>query len=593
MNVFATWLLLLCQFIFSGTNANPIQISTTLGDIVGIEESGYGVFKGIPYTEETMDGNNRFKPSTVRTSSFANGNGTPLNATDYGFNCVQIPEAAPQSEDCLFLNIWTPKLNNSYPHSLPVLLFIHGGSFKTGSGSSSLITGSTFLRNKNIVYVTINYRLAGLGFLALSDLWIETNMTTTGGSNGILDAIIAIKFVKQYISDFGGNPSQITIFGVSAGARSVNMILLSPLAKDLINNAMIESGSLAQIGLGSKSMNDALKFTENVLNSENIENNITLLRSLDADIVYALSWHTPLENGLIVKGEIGIPSADGYVLNDTGLNVLNTPNISINANNIIIGFNDMDSLMGLPYYYWRDSDNIPLVPSTENEFNIYMNEYIENQTLLNNILQYYDINDYPSFDKLTNYGYFYTKMNAESCYICTSINLAKKIIENGNGDTNVYVYHLIGPQYPSVHINELSYVYNNSAINTIFYGGKMSWDQGLANLMHNDWLDMTINNKVHSDWLPFDLTNEYIMDFIDGETSSISKGYGNHRCDYWINNIGLNIMGSICVQDKTVIIPTPTQQPTLSPTTSPIQTGSTNTAKTFISILFIFLSVIF
>ncbi|GFO18162.1 carboxylic ester hydrolase [Plakobranchus ocellatus] len=142
------------------------------------------------------------------------------------------PSNNPNSEDCLYLNIYTPARASS-AGLLPVMVFIHGGGYFLGVGST--YNGTMLARRGDVVVVTINYRLGVLGFLSTED-------SVMPGNYGLLDQIHALRWVKDNIAQFGGNPNSVTIFGESAGSGSVSLLVLSPLAKGLFHRAIMESG---------------------------------------------------------------------------------------------------------------------------------------------------------------------------------------------------------------------------------------------------------------------------------------------------------------------------------------------------------------
>jgi para-nitrobenzyl esterase len=142
------------------------------------------------------------------------------------------------SEDCLYLNIWTPKLNSTA--QLPVILFIHGGGYVEGSGAVDVYAGEN-LAAKGALVVTINYRLGVFGFLAHPELTAESGHHSSG-DYGVQDQIAALQWVNQNIAPFGGDPRNITIWGQSAGAGSVANLIASPLAAGLFEYAQGDSG---------------------------------------------------------------------------------------------------------------------------------------------------------------------------------------------------------------------------------------------------------------------------------------------------------------------------------------------------------------
>ena len=146
--------------------------------------------------------------------------------------------APPIGEDCLYLNIWTPA--KSADDRLPVMVWIHGGGFDHGTGAASGYDGEN-LASKGAVVVTINYRVGVFGFLALPELTAESPHHASG-NYGLLDQIAALEWVQRNIAAFGGDPTRVTIFGESAGAESVSVLMASPLARGLFTRAIAESG---------------------------------------------------------------------------------------------------------------------------------------------------------------------------------------------------------------------------------------------------------------------------------------------------------------------------------------------------------------
>ena len=163
-----------------------------------------------------------------------------------------------QDEDCLFLNVWTPQVEPPAP--LPVMVWIHGGGFTTGSGSTPWYDGSALAR-RGVVVVTFNYRLGALGFLDLGA--VGGHAYQSSGNCGMLDQVLALEWVRDHISCFGGDPGQVTLFGESAGAMSVGTHLGMPASVGLFHRAILESGSARNVS----SPEHARSTTDRVLES--------------------------------------------------------------------------------------------------------------------------------------------------------------------------------------------------------------------------------------------------------------------------------------------------------------------------------------
>lgn len=218
------------------------QIDLSSGSIEGVDEDGITVFKGIPFAAPPV----REKRWTEPVDP-APWEGV-LETKEFGPACMQLPvfgdmnfRSDGNSEDCLYLNIWTPA--KSSDDKLPVLLYYYGGGFRAGDGSEPRYDGTSMARNHNMISITTNYRLGAFGFFAHPEL-TEESPNNSSGNYGLLDQAKALEWVYKNIEKFGGDPENITIAGESAGSISVSALMVSPLSRDLIAGAIGESGSI-------------------------------------------------------------------------------------------------------------------------------------------------------------------------------------------------------------------------------------------------------------------------------------------------------------------------------------------------------------
>lgn len=216
--------------VCADSSVAKVQLGTV--DIVGLDEEGVNAYLGIPYAEQPV-GDNRWRaPQAVRYSA------GKLDARRVGAACPQPTDSysgmttARQDEACLFLNIWTPQQRASKP--LPVMVWLHGGAHRIGSGGLPPYNGASLAR-RGVVVVTLNYRLGYLGYFSHPAL-------EAGANFGLLDQLEALKWLREHIAAFQGDPNQITVFGESAGALDTLYLMASPLAKGLFQAAIVQSG---------------------------------------------------------------------------------------------------------------------------------------------------------------------------------------------------------------------------------------------------------------------------------------------------------------------------------------------------------------
>ncbi|MDB4891210.1 MAG: Carboxylesterase type [Gemmatimonadetes bacterium] len=227
--------------IAGGVTSKGLTVTTDAGALSGaVDSSGVLVFRGIPYAAPPV-GDLRWRPPMPA----AHWSGTRA-ANRLGKNCVQDqiysdidPFAAGISEDCLYLNVWTTDLNSATRK--PVMVWIYGGGYNAGFGDEARHYGA-HLAQKGAVVVTLNYRLGVFGFFAHPALAAESP-NASAGNYAILDQIAALKWVRDNIAQFGGDPSRVMIFGESAGGSSVGSLMASPLAKGLFHRAILQSGN--------------------------------------------------------------------------------------------------------------------------------------------------------------------------------------------------------------------------------------------------------------------------------------------------------------------------------------------------------------
>jgi len=296
------WLRLAGAFLaLSISQASAAPVHTDAGLLEGTRDGDLAVYKGVPFAAPPV-GELRWRdPQPVAAWKGVRA------ADKFSPVCMQSGSSVPgqpvepDSEDCLYLNIWTPAAGAK----LPVMLWIPGGGFTQESASIPLYWGDTLAR-KGVIVVTINYRVGAFGFFAHPELTKESAHRTSG-NYGLLDQIAALQWIQRNIAAFGGDPSRVTIWGQSAGSMSVNLLMASPLAHGLFQRAIGESGGFF-IPPAASPVKDTFYLPGNEklglkMGTALAANSIEALRQVPADKILKAA-----------NGAANHPIIDGYVL---------------------------------------------------------------------------------------------------------------------------------------------------------------------------------------------------------------------------------------------------------------------------------------
>lgn len=285
------------------------EVGTTAGVVRGSVENGVTVFRAIPYAAPPV-GELRFEPPQPAPAwqgvrdALVEGPIPPQARSRLAH--VMGDFERPQGEDCLTLNVWTPQAGKG---ARPVLLWLHGGAYSSGAGSLPWYAGDRFAANGDVVAVSVNYRLGALGFLYLPGV--------SGGNLGLLDQMQALRWVRENIAAFGGDPDNVTVIGQSAGGGSIAAMLTMPAAKGLFRRAILQSPGM---GRPSRSAEEATVLGERyagflgvdpgdaaAMKALPVERILAaqgeLARSLQAFATMALPF-SPVRDGKIIAGNI-------------------------------------------------------------------------------------------------------------------------------------------------------------------------------------------------------------------------------------------------------------------------------------------------
>ena len=292
------------------------QVKTTKGIVEGIQKDGYSLFLGIPYAKAPV-GELRWRApqehegweGVYHADRYPNRSmqqAHPMPFFDKEF--YDDPEReTPYSEDSLYLNIWAPDEGEN----LPVAFWIHGGAFLGGYGHEKEFDGEAYCR-RGVILVTINYRVGPFGFLAHP--WLTAENKAEGGPGvsgnyGSLDQIAALKWVRENIAAFGGDPDNVTVFGQSAGGESTHTLVSSPLTRGMIAKAIIQSGlGLTKDRTLAQAEQDGLEFA-GIAGVHSLEE----MRALTAEQVFAAAGPL-IGRGFATDSMTFAPNIDGHLL---------------------------------------------------------------------------------------------------------------------------------------------------------------------------------------------------------------------------------------------------------------------------------------
>ncbi len=269
--------ILTASVTFAQLNSDAPRVKTENGVLEGVNESGIKTFKGVPFAASPVGEFRWREPQPVENWSGVR------KADKFGPRAMQLNvfgdmnfRSDGMSEDCLYLNVWTPAKSGN--EKLPVLVYFYGGGYMAGDGSEPRYDGESLAR-RGIVTVTVNYRLGIFGFLSYPELTKESPHRASG-NYGLLDQSAALQWIQENITAFGGDPKKITIAGESAGSFSVSALMASPLSRKIIAGAIGESGSL--LGGPTASLQEAEKAGHDFGKSIN-KNSLTELRAMPAE----------------------------------------------------------------------------------------------------------------------------------------------------------------------------------------------------------------------------------------------------------------------------------------------------------------------
>ncbi len=469
------------------TAQTPV-VSTKSGPVSGIEKEGIQIFKGIPFAAPPV-GDLRWKaPQPVQPwkdvkQCIAFGP-SPVQAPPVPFMCWSeeylIPKE-PISEDCLYLNVWAPKKSTT---KKAVLVYIYGGGFRSG-GSGCDIYDGTAMAKKDIVFVSINYRVGAFGFLAHPELTKESEHHVSG-NYAILDMVAALKWVKDNIAAFGGDPSRVTIAGQSAGAFAVNFLAATPLTKGLIHGAIAESGG----SILPSSIRPAMHLNQAEATGIDFAkslgcNSIKELRNKSADQILNAN-----------PGAIG-PFEDGYVVPSSMMQTY-----------LKDQQNDIPALLG-----WNLDDKIMGPPLTADKY-------------VQSIKQQFGANAekvlalYPATDDATA-AESQGEMSRDQTFGVQGYTWASLQSENGKAPIYVYNFNRKLPaatpanDFGAFHTGEVPYAYNN--LHTVHNRPFTKADYELADQMSSYWANFAKTGDPNGlnlmQWPKYNKATKQVMEF--------------------------------------------------------------------------------
>ncbi len=508
--------------------ANPLLASTSEGDIQGIALNGMRVFRGIPYAAAPV-GELRLAP----TQAAAQRDAVLELSEEFGAMCPQtsLMTGQPQGdEDCLFLNVYTP----DQAEDLPVMVWIHGGAFVFGDGGGEY--DPTRLVQQDVIVVTLNYRLGNLGFMA------HPSLESDGGNFGLMDQQQALRWVKQNIQAFGGDPDNVTIFGESAGGHSVMSHVVSPRAQseELFHKAIVQSGSYAPFQVPKVAAQFGGVQIANALGCDDLATAADCLRAL------------PVPALLAAQGSQSMPSVDpdSDLLPLSIMAALQTGQFNTDLD-MMIGSNQNE---GTLFIALDELGGASLETLGEAEYRSRVTSFFapyqasvpyDDDQIASDYLGFYASESAPLSTALsaiwTDFMFACNSSLHAGTFAAQGMNTFKYWFRDENAPWTLVSPALVSFDMGATHAGEIPYVLYPQELMRERYTGTDEEIDNLAGLMVDYWTsfakfgDPNTSDGVAPAW-PQAADNQYlVLDPPQPASTSALTFLGYHRCGYWAN----------------------------------------------------------
>jgi para-nitrobenzyl esterase len=490
--------------------AAPVA-NTHHGQVRGTVEDGILTFKGLRYGADT---------ATTRFAAPASPE--PWEgiqpATSYGATCPQTPTGnpgglftswqpdpvPPLSEDCLFLNVWTPALADGGER--PVMVWFHGGGFSSGSGSSTAYEGARLARRGDVVVVTVNHRLNVFGYLALGHYGAGFEDSAVAG---VLDMVQALEWVRDNIEAFGGDPDTVMIFGESGGGAKVSTLMATPAAAGLFHRAVVQSGAMIRFPEQEVAQEAADKVVANLgLNEETIGE----IRTLPVETIREAFADT---------GAATAPSIDGRTLTRHPFH----PDAAPSGRDVplMLGTNRTESSL------FAGAANPAVFDLTWEGLEAAMASQYPDRDVAGIIAGYRELQ--PDSDPAD----IYFEATTDARWLSGHVLQAERKTEQGGAPAYLYLFDwdtpVDGGKWRSPHALEIGFVFDNVA-NSESMSGIGDVQQQVADIMADTWIAFARtgdpNNPRIPQWPPYDLETRPVM-VLDESPELVNDARGAQR----------------------------------------------------------------
>jgi para-nitrobenzyl esterase len=497
-------------------DSGPPLVVTTNGPVVGVTTPKLRQFLGIPYAAPPV-GPRRWRPP-VQPAPWT----TPVDGSHFGPHCPQGPSAfgtASTSEDCLYLNVYTPPARHGHQRrGLPVMVWIHGGALTIGQSDD--FDPTRLVTEGDVIVVTINYRLGALGFLAHSALSAESAYKGSG-NYGLMDQQLALQWVHDNIGRFGGNAHRVTIFGESAGGLSVHAQLASPLAAGLFDRAIAQSGAYA--------LTQPPLATAEALGSQFA----ATVGCADPATAAACLRATPVESLIAAGGTNWFPNLDGYVLPRSILDALTSGD-----------FNRVPVIEGTTGDEWRlqvalffDLFGGPLQADFYDEaIGLTLGIFGLPSSAVPDIVETYPLSAYPSPALALG------AVGTDAIFACPALRASRLLAEH----VRTFGYEFDDTQAPQIFLPPVSFPYGAYHASELQYLFDMRSplpapldpvQQELARAMVTYWTEFAQHGSPSSHEVPrwpiFRARSELVQSLAPQAIAPIDDFAAEHHCEFW------------------------------------------------------------